>query len=852
MWLSRLRKRRYLRAYFREYGDAPLGRALGMDKVDVCRERERLGLERTAAEEKRCRERGNDSPPAFEGTVRRPLTHYLLSRTDLSIGFVAALVAFILYLWTLGPTITGEDSGELVTAAYTLGIAHPPGYPLWCLLGKLFTYIPYGSIAWRVNLMSAVFGALTIFLLFVITLKTTHNRVAAVCAALVFAFSAEFWEQSVIAEVYTLNAFFVASCLLLLLLWYEDRDKRYLVAFAFTYGLSLSNHNTMHLLGPLFLAFVFYIDQRPWQRWRLYALCLAVSLAPLGIYAYLPIRSIANPPVDWGNPETAQGFWDVFTREQYAFGFTKNPRTLGRFLVQTWAFLKLYAGEFTPWLFWVPLLGVWVLWRRNRFACAALGVFFLYVVFGFIFLLNFDIDKESIWLNNVFWIPAYMIAAIFIGAVIAGLGDLRLNKKLVGSISIAAAGLCILAPLTSNYYKNDKSKYYFSHDFGMNVLNTLAPNAIYFPDADHATFPAIYLQAVDGIRPDVTIGNKYGYPEESLYADMPMETRATFRKIPTEADEAVIETWVVEHSNRPVYFSRKKSLSNLSGKQVVPKGLLYAVEDPSTEQPENNWWEKYTWHTLETRDTRGDLTAEFVLSDYWFGRGRDFLLVGEKEKALEALNQSLAISGDTKEALNNVGSLCAENGHLTEAADYFARTLKLDPKYTFALMNLAKIYMQQAKWDQSQALFDRMLREKLMTEEGMFLSAQCLAEMGRAREALERLQQVANASPKNARVFREMGFLYMNHLGDQQSAQRMWARSLTLDPNQADIAALVAKPHGAESDPTKGLMPELPQIPGLEDQAPQMPQLPTPNLPTPQLPNQAVTESFKEPGNITR
>ena len=155
------------------------------------------------------------------------------------------------YFYTLGPTITGEDSGELVTAAYHLGIAHPPGYPIWCLLGKLFTCVPHGTIAWRVNFMSAFFGAATVFLVTLLVIKLTRNRLAGVAAALALAFSGEFWEQSVIAEVYSLNAFFVAACVFFLVLWYQRRNDLILVAFAAVYGLSLCNHNTMHFLPPV-------------------------------------------------------------------------------------------------------------------------------------------------------------------------------------------------------------------------------------------------------------------------------------------------------------------------------------------------------------------------------------------------------------------------------------------------------------------------------------------------------------------------------------------------------------------------------------------------------------------------
>jgi hypothetical protein len=144
-------------------------------------------LVRTAEEEKAYRDNPNVELPPFTGQLPAPAEPVFWGRLDYLTAGVAAFFALIVYILTLGPTVTGEDSGELVSAAYTLGIAHPPGYPLWCILGHLFTYIPFGPVAWRVNLMSATFGSLTVFLVCLVGLKLTRNRIAAATGALTFA-----------------------------------------------------------------------------------------------------------------------------------------------------------------------------------------------------------------------------------------------------------------------------------------------------------------------------------------------------------------------------------------------------------------------------------------------------------------------------------------------------------------------------------------------------------------------------------------------------------------------------------------------------------------------------------------
>ena len=160
------------------------------------------------------------------------------------------LFPFFIYLDTMAPSITwqhdGADGGDLIAAAYTFGIPHPTGYPLYVLLARLFTFLPWGDIAYRVNLMSTFFAAATIPFVYLAssillaptmemekdpvsgtaekpvlsTVERWSDRIAAlaaaVTAALAFAFSPVFWSQAVIAEVYTLNAFFVALMVYLL------------------------------------------------------------------------------------------------------------------------------------------------------------------------------------------------------------------------------------------------------------------------------------------------------------------------------------------------------------------------------------------------------------------------------------------------------------------------------------------------------------------------------------------------------------------------------------------------------------------------------------------------------------
>ena len=850
MGLSK-RKLEYVEAHFRRCGDAKIAKVLGVDKDVVRKALKARGWERTDKDKAWIRNHPDASPPAYTGQIPQPADTVRLTRRHVAVAALCAIAAFLVYLRTVGPTVTGEDSGELVTAAYTMGVAHPPGYPLWCILGKLFTLIiPLGTVAWRVNVMSAFFAASTVFVVCLLGIKLRAHPLAAAAGALALAFSKELWEQATIAEVYTLNAFLVATCVLLLFVWYESRRNAVLYVFALVYGLGLCNHNTMHFLAPPFVLFVLAVDREPWRRWRAYGLCVALAGLAWCLHLYLPLRARTNPPVNWGNPSNWESFWDVIRRKQYSFGITADPRTPARLLVQTWHFAKLYAREFTPWLLWAPLLGIPALWRKEKLRLIFLAGLAVYVVFGFIFILNFDIDKQSLWLNNVFWIPAYMIAAVLIGCGVHWLAigaPLPINagadsaapawRTMLGRTAAVVLGLAVvLMPLQANYYANDKSQYYFAYDYGLNILNSLDQDAIYFPSADHATFPAIYLRAVEGVRPDVTIANKYGYPEKSVYEDMDPDLQERFRKVPTKQEEKIIEDWVIANTDRPVYFTKKRAFPALPGATLANRGLVYRVVRPGEELAGRDYWSEYVWHTLDPNDTRGEFTAELVLGDYHYALGRHLLESGEADKGLEHLARSLDITGETKEGLNNIASACAEHGQRGAAEEYYARALDLDREYVLALANLAKLRLQDGRPNEALPLGKRLLRISPGNPEAHRMVADCYTRIGLVDAALAQLHDLSRISPRDPKVFRDMGMLVLNHKNDPDAARALFGRSLELNPNQPDLVALASQPSAA-------LPPLAPSSPW--DRAATNPDIPLPSLPGPHMPQ---LPSLPQPG----
>ena len=344
------------------------------------------------------------------------------------LGLWAASLA--LYVLTLAPGLSwgvddgAVDGGELLAAARVLGVPHPPGYPTYTLLLRLFTdAVPVGSVAYRGNLMSAVAGALAVAVLYWALLRVCRYllpdappRFAAASAALgagVFATSPLFWSQAIVTEVYTLNALFAAALLLLAvylaldLPWMEGRppvgERTAAALMAFLLGLGLGNHLTLLAVAvPL----VYWVGaERGWRRltspWTLGAL-----LAGLAVYAYLPLRAMADPPINWGDPDDLVGFlWTVSGRPYQTYVFGAPAALLPTRLADV---LDLTFGQFNPLGIFLGLVGGAVPLRLGAPRLFWGSLASIVVLYGYALLYQ-PLDFE------VLLIPAFLLFSAWLG-----------------------------------------------------------------------------------------------------------------------------------------------------------------------------------------------------------------------------------------------------------------------------------------------------------------------------------------------------------------------------------------------------------------------------------------------------
>ncbi|MBI4308364.1 MAG: DUF2723 domain-containing protein [Chloroflexi bacterium] len=418
--------------------------------------------------------------------------------------------AFAVYLGGLAPTVRWGDSAELATGAYLLGIVHPTGYPLYLLLGKLFTFLPVGDIAYRLNLMSAVAGAAAAAVLALVVVEMVRRPLLAFVIALSLAFTPVFWHHTLAAEKYSLHALFVALIVLLVLLWRRTGQPRYFVLLGLVVGLSLAHHRTTLLLAPGLVYAFFALG--PWRtlRWRHY--CVTAALLMIGplLYLYIPLRDAADPALNFAhfvgvNVQTPEGFLWFISGALFQAELSLAPADL-------WRHLSLAATSLTKdyslLLVVLALLGAYRQYRRNRPLLVALALFFFAN-------LAFDIAYQIVNIDDYFFVLALLLTlwaaegsdllvALIMEATPLGAALARLRTP-TARVDIAHL-LLIPLPLVLlllNRPAMDYSRAFDARDIARGLMSGLPKDAVVFVVWPWANL--WYMQAVEGMRPDVSV-----------------------------------------------------------------------------------------------------------------------------------------------------------------------------------------------------------------------------------------------------------------------------------------------------------------------------------------------------------
>ena len=348
-----------------------------------------------------------------------------LARLDAAMATLLGLASLTLYIRTLAPGLLYGDSGEFQTVIYSLGMTHPTGYPIYVLFGRLFTMLPFGDPAWRVNLFSAVLGALTVANVYLMVRMLSGWRIAAATAAITLAVTPLFWYFSVITELYIPACAFLSGLLLFLLLWRQNGNWHWLAASALLGGLSLGVHSSVALAAPGVLVYL-ALTVRSRREW-IVAIGGAVDRCGSAFTAFLALDA-RNPDAGYFNAtvEPALSVWAMdepdsdsplerleflYAAKQFNYAMFNHPAETMPFIAGIYR--DVLGKAFAPLplaLMGIGLIGLFFhRWREGLLLLLGWGV-------QMFFITNYNIFDVV-----VFFVPTFVFLALWIGI---GLGVL--------------------------------------------------------------------------------------------------------------------------------------------------------------------------------------------------------------------------------------------------------------------------------------------------------------------------------------------------------------------------------------------------------------------------------------------
>ena len=506
-----------------------------------------------------------------------------LFRTDILFAVLIGVSALALYIRTLAPSLLWGDSAEFQTLSYTLGMTHPSGYMTQIMLGKLFTYIPVGNIAYRVNIMSAFFGALAVAQVYLIVRMLGGWPIAGISACMLLAFSQLFWRRALVAESYAIAASMVATIWLLFLFWRRTQKWVYLFAAGLVGGLSMGIHSTV-LMTSISVLVIMVMTTRKHVDWigaaagALVGVGLTFSFflyldhrdPPSSIYnaVYRPSLSARGLTInEFDTP--LERFFAVFPAENFwAYYFTASPGEVGRRLVE-------YLSFYPAWAVILILIGIFVLfkqdWRNGLYPLIA----FL-IVWGFALTVAFSVYQE-------FYTPAAIFVFVWFGlgaSIILALLEQIFQKKQAGTrvLQIVASILLIALPLWQSrrdlnlaiangyttFVRRDHIYPIFAPDKAirdaMKITNRIEDNAIVFTDWDKL-YSYIYTAHIEEGRTGIAF-------HEATITDNPSLAQTTLAYIDANIDVRPIyftvfmpeltERYQVQQINTTLYRIRRK------------------------------------------------------------------------------------------------------------------------------------------------------------------------------------------------------------------------------------------------------------------------------------------------------
>lgn len=673
-----------------------------------------------------------------------------------------------IYLITILPDLYWRDAPEFQTIGFLLDVAHPSGSPLYAMVAKLFTLIPFGSIAFKTSLVSAFFGAgLSVLVYFII--KTLIGKILiepaqdfrdraiqwiALLGSLSLAFSNAVWENAIVSEVYTLQNFFTAFLVLLLLEIQVLNVRSDAIAktiqlfllFAFLFGLGLGAHSILILYFPLLLVGIYFIwlRSKPISVIKIYALlCFFFSLG-LSVYLYLPIRSVQNPYYDWGDPQTLHNLiLHVSDRKDASFHFSFPKDALP---FQIALYLGLYYENFSVFGILLGLVGfIYLVKKREKVLLVVFAMFFLPPLLFFI----------RWWQWNSAYIPTFLIFSVLISvgvwascsAIKKGLRQDSLPRSYVTLIvSIIAIHFALL--FVNHFQANDKSDYWVPRDLVKNMLSSIPSDTVIF--SNRAWFLIGYLQQSEGYRPDITLFSLSSILAPEFFSKV---DQAKFPNvvIPVKSDKELGPAFLQQNiGSHPIYWEPDITRNRLVEEYFIPEGLLFKLS-PNPTKIDSEVVESYLnrlSNQINFEKEINDTEEKVFYGEIISGQGSFFLQRGQYELAMHHFRLATGLLPNNAGYLNMLGVSYAylKEHQLAEAS--FMKAIAVKPYYYEPYLNFAEMNLLNNNPQRAEEYLNKVLDLQPENARAKYYLGKIQLDRGNKDQALALFQQVLEIDPE--------------------------------------------------------------------------------------------------------
>lgn len=651
-------------------------------------------------------------------------------------------VILVLYIHNLSRSIYAGDTGLLVSAAATHGVAHPPGYPLFTLLGFVFTQVGLlinQSPAFSVGIISALASAVAAVLYFRISLLLTKKTFLSLVSTLTLCTMYLFWFFAEIPEVFALNNFFILLLLFLALSYQKNKSQNYLYVLALCTGLSLTNHLTIILLFPALIIIIWSqlrsdIRKNKHILWKLLGFIL-LGLTP---YLYIVVSSLSHPLIDWAHITDLQSFLAFVLRERYGTfqaGYFDTPGAVDRLATLTHYLSTVLSQVTLPVCVLAFIAIVKGVITRSR---VVLAVVISFILMGPVFMLyaGFPLDNAF----RIGLVERFMAASTIVILVLLPVGldtfttflSKLFNKPFYTTLFV---GIFLLIPIQLfiyNYPKTNLSQVHIGDELGKNYLTPLPQHSVILLASDTSLFNTLYSRYALHYRTDVTVLNAID-PKDTNTVLSSLSSDVTIPEKDNEQSAALLKNIESSDKSYPIFSEVPyKGNPNITW---VPFGLVYELrrkQEPQLTSQEFSSRSQKIWSHLKVPLYNKNPTPAFhnlslaaIYNTYswalWHTGVHSSNTYNDYTNYASYMLKSLSVYPDFHPALASLGTFALSIAHdCSKALFDYNQALEKDPynKFYFKLLASAETecHTDKGKIEELKTRYQKIFHEDLFAK----------------------------------------------------------------------------------------------------------------------------------------